>query len=91
MSEQLVNMLNNLLQADITRRFGNLKNGVTDIKVWPKMRLWDRAKATEWPVRLAPCVIHNLLGVSFFSFTFFFLMALLGSCMVSRVGLDLAV
>lgn len=44
-TKELRDIVKNLLQLDITRRFGNLKNGVNDIKVYAGggVRILDRA------------------------------------------------
>ncbi|XP_014299158.1 cAMP-dependent protein kinase catalytic subunit 1-like [Microplitis demolitor] len=56
-SDDLKDIINNLLQVDLTRRYGNLKDGVLDIKnhVWFRATDWDniynkKLKASYIPV-----------------------------------------
>ncbi|XP_057317931.1 cAMP-dependent protein kinase catalytic subunit 1-like [Microplitis mediator] len=56
-SDDLKDIINNLLQVDLTRRYGNLKDGVLDIKnhVWFRSTDWDniynkKLKASYIPV-----------------------------------------
>lgn len=51
----LKDLLRNLLQVDLTKRYGNLKNGVSDIKLhkWFATTDWisiyQRKVGTSWP------------------------------------------
>ena len=62
-SSDLKDLLRNLLQVDLTKRFGNLKNGVNDIK----MHKWFAA--TDWIAIYQKKVRHLIPYVSFLSHT----------------------
>src|SRR5688572_18832173 len=70
-SPEIKDLLKNLLQTDLTKRFGNLKNGVIDIK----QHKWFLG--TDWIALYQRKVFTN---ASFIQFTVFF-----PSCMLIQV------
>lgn len=67
-SEDLKNLISNLLQTDLSRRFGNLKNGVNDIKshAWFKPINWVSMYLQKSEAPYIPTVTSDPSDVSQF-------------------------
>lgn len=91
-SSDLKDLLRNLLQVDLTKRYGNLKNGVNDIKghKWFATTDWiaiyERKARAHW----APVTIPNkIIRYWFYTISFFMLMLVVDStavvcCLISQ-------
>lgn len=84
-SSDLKDLLRNLLQVDLTKRYGNLKNGVNDIKghKWFATTDWiaiyERKARAQW----APVTITNkIIRYWFYTIIFFMLMLVVDSTAV---------
>ena len=73
-SSDLKDLLKNLLQVDLTKRYGNLKNGVNDIKnhKWFSTTDWIAVyqKKVDKSFQLQSCVVYFCSAAKLISWEF---------------------